>query len=774
MKINSYEVSSDLHLVQQTLLTDTAPVVIVEKPVHHILLIDCSGSMYSDLPKIREQCKRKLPKLLKETDLLSIIWFSGRGDFGVLVEAEPVATLKDLRAIETAIDRWLKPVGLTGFKEPLLEVSKLVSRMKDKDMAVSLFFMSDGCDNQWGRADILKAVESAGAVVHSAVFVEYGYYADRNLLTAMAEKCGGVNIFAADFGQYEPTFEAAMKRKATGAPKVSIDVDPSATGFVFSTEGDEIKTFAIEDGKVSVPKDLKSIWYLSSKPLGEQGTPITKSAAAVVGKDTAKLNSESATAIYAALSLYAQRMDSNVVYKLLKASGDVRFINKFANCFGKQKYSDFIETVGAAAWNPTFRLTEGYDPNKVPNEDAFTLLDLIKVLAADEDNKVLLNKPEFRYSKIGRGRIETDMVLSPEEQEKVRALTEKMASTKDAKKIMELSSEIASITESKQALVFKEDVPADGYSLSGITYNEDRPNISIKIHKRGTVDLKPRLDTEKFDKVPVAFPSHIFRNYAIIKDGLVNLETLPVKLTDETLELLQSKGVLVEGQDGYQVLHLSDLPIINRNMVRSIDPKSLFTKAYELTKAQAVAKVYNHYQKELGPKVRSAGYVELYGQEAATWLQEQGLTERSGFAPKSVQAESTDVYMGKELKISLKGLSSLPSVKEVKEKIAKGKLTPSAALMAATVTEVETFLGRDLYTKSSDKDAALNAWLDPRQKEATAKVRGLIADMAKINFIIVVGQTWPFPTLDENSYTLSIDGTTVECKIEQKEVEIQI
>ena len=227
MKINSYEVSSDLHLVQQTLLTDTAPVVIVEKPVHHILLIDCSGSMYSDLPKIREQCKRKLPKLLKETDLLSIIWFSGRGDFGVLVEAEPVATLKDLRAIETAIDRWLKPVGLTGFKEPLLEVSKLVSRMKDKDMAVSLFFMSDGCDNQWGRADILKAVESAGAVVHSAVFVEYGYYADRNLLTAMAEKCGGVNIFAADFGQYDPTFEAAMKRKATGAPKVSIDVDPS-------------------------------------------------------------------------------------------------------------------------------------------------------------------------------------------------------------------------------------------------------------------------------------------------------------------------------------------------------------------------------------------------------------------------------------------------------------------------------------------------------------------------------------------------------------------
>lgn len=763
----SYEITNGYHLINQQFDNVENKTVVVEKPVHNVLVLDCSGSMAYDLPKLREQCKKRLRTLLKEHDLLTIIWFSSRNEFGVLFEAEPIATLKDLKDVETAIDRWLRPIGLTGFKQPLEEVAKVVSRMKNKDMAVSLFFMSDGCDNQWGRADILKAVEQLSPIVHSAVFVEYGYYADRNLLSAMAEKCGGVNIFAADFAQYEPMFEAAMQKKPTGVPKVEVSVDPSAEGFAFAIEGKEIRTFAIEGGKINVPKDLKSVWYLSTKSIGETGPTLSKAAGAIVSGDAAALNSQSSTALYAAMALYSQRMNSNVVYALLKASGDVRFINKFANCFGKQKYSDFIDTVSAAAWTPTLRLVDGFNPDKVPNEDAFTLLDLLKILAADEDNKVLLNKPEFCYSKIGRGRINSDLVLTEEEQKEIQELTAKMAKTKDSKKVAELSAKIASITSTKQPLKFEEAVPPHGYSLQALTYNEARPNISILVQKAGTVDLSARLDTSKFDKVPVNFETKQFRNYAIIKDGLVNVDTLPVKLTNETLDLLQTNGLLIEAKEDYQVLHLNDLPIINRNMVRNLDPKTLFSKAYELTKAQAVAKVYKGVLGEVRTVSKSLGFVEKYGAEATEWLKEQGITEFSGFAPKAVQAESTDVYMGKELKISLKGLSSLPSLKEVREKMAKGKLTPSAALMAPTITLVDEYRGKH-------SAEAFEQWLTVQAKIATDTVRGLLADMAKINFIIVVGQTWPFPTLEENQYTLVEDGVTVECKIEQKEIEIKI
>ena len=56
-----------------------------------------------------------------------------------------------------------------------------------------------------------------------------------------------------------------------------------------------------------------------------------------------------------------------------------------------------------------------------------------------------------------------------------------------------------------------------------------------------------------------------------------------------------------------------------------------------------------------------------------------GITD-GGFNLKSVQAPSTDFYLGKELKASLKGLSKLPSLKELKE-IRTGRPTENAELV---------------------------------------------------------------------------------------------
>ena len=154
----SYLISKDLYLVKHT-LTKT-PAKPVETRTNHFCVIDCSGSMSYDLPKIREHIKRKLPKLLKEKDTISIIWFSGTGQFGTLLEAEPVATLTDLKAIDQAIDRWLKPQGLTGFTEPLQEAVRVVDRVTKAlpGSISSLMFMSDGHDNCSLHSSILQAM----------------------------------------------------------------------------------------------------------------------------------------------------------------------------------------------------------------------------------------------------------------------------------------------------------------------------------------------------------------------------------------------------------------------------------------------------------------------------------------------------------------------------------------------------------------------------------------------------------------------------------------
>ena len=162
MNVTSYKVADGLYLARQTVSKTPAPAKPVEVPTNHVVVIDCSGSMSYDLPQIRTQLKKKLPKLIGEKDTLSVIWFSGRGEFGALLEAEPVSTLADLKDVEKAIDRWLKPVGLTGFKEPLEEAGKLIERVGKKRLARSS--RSSSCPTvatTSGTADILKVCEKA-------------------------------------------------------------------------------------------------------------------------------------------------------------------------------------------------------------------------------------------------------------------------------------------------------------------------------------------------------------------------------------------------------------------------------------------------------------------------------------------------------------------------------------------------------------------------------------------------------------------------------------
>jgi len=778
----SYKVSANLYLVQSEVPKSGPPPKQVEVPTNHIVVLDCSGSMYSELPKIREQLKKRLPKLLKEKDTISLVWFSGRGEFGTLLEAEPVATLADLKDVNAAIDRWVKSIGLTGFKEPLEEVSRLIDRVgkKTKGSVFSLCFMSDGCDNQWSRAEILKTVEKAAGGLASATFVEYGYYADRPLLTAMAEKAGGQLIFAEDFDRYAPTFEAVMQRKVSGAPRVEVKIpgDP-IRGFAWAMSEGELTTYGVEGGAIHVPEDTSTIYYLSPSQVG------TKTDAYEVG------------AAYAALSLFSVRMAPDVVLPLLKLTGDVAFIDQFGGLFGKQKYSEFMDGVKAAAFDEKLRLTKGYDPTKIPADDAFTVLDLLRVLASDEENRLLLDHKDFKYSRIGRGRVDASEVLTAEDQAEIAKLTTEMTQTRDLNKVKELMAKIATVTVSKgPGLKFAaKDVKDTGYSISHLTFNEERPNCSILVRKEGTVDLSGRL--KEHSTVPVTFETFIFRNYAIIRDGLVNVEKLPVRLTGGTVRSLREMGFPLSAvrnpsdetleetvtrirkaaneREVSFVIDLKALPVINRKMVQQVSAKVLFEKEYDLCKARAAQKVYNTYKKEHFPKT-SKGFEETYGKESATWLKEQGFTDYSGFSPKSVQAESTDFYMGKELHVSLKGLSSLPSLKDVKEKMAKGKVNTAGALMVPYVEEVEGFLASEVYKKAADQAKVFEAWLDGQQKAATRTVRGLLFDLAQVKFAIVVGQTWPveFKSIEENSLKITVDGVEIEGKIEAKETQIKI
>lgn len=776
----SFVVADKLYLVRQEVpQKGKVAAKPAEVPTNHVAIIDCSGSMYGELPRIRQQLKQRLPKILKAGDTFSIIWFSGRGQFGALLEGEPVATLTDLATVNQAIDRWLQPQGLTGFKEPLEEVTRLIARVGKKNAnPFALFFLSDGCDNCWGRADILKAVEKAAGVVAQATFVEYGYYADRQLLTAMAEKAGGQMIHAQDFDAYVPTFEAVVQKRPTGASRIEVKVEGDAVrGFVWTAQDGDLVTYGVEGGAVKVPENTGAFWYLSPTVVGQKGPDLTSSFKDAGDPTKDNMGLAALPSAYAAISLFSTRMAPEVVLPFLKATGDVAFIDQFGGLFGKQKYSEFMDAAKAAVFDEKKRLTKGYDPKKVPAEDAFTVLDVLKLLQSDDDNRVLLDDKRFKYSRIGRGRVDAATVLTPEEQAQVTALTAELAKTKDVKKAKEINAKISAITDKPEPLTFVADPAPEGYAVSSLTYNEEKPNVSMLVRKTGTVDISA---AGAPSGLPGKFPTFVFRNYAIVKDGLVNVSVLPVKLSQKTLETLFDasaqgrlpENVAVGGEDGVMLLNLGLLPVINRQMVKATSAKALFEAEWALLKTQAQQKVYNTLLKDLAGTKKSEGFVEKYGQEAADWLKAQGFTDYSGFSPKSVQAESTDVYAAKELSVSVKGFSAIPSLNDFKKQAAKGKFTPSAALMEAAFKDAEAFLA----TADGKDQAKAEAWLKAKVKALDVERRQRIAAKAQAVFCVIVGQVWfsEFSSIDENTMTLTLDGQKLDCKVEMKEVQVKI
>lgn len=493
------------------------------------------------------------------------------------------------------------------------------------------------------------------------------------------------------------------------------------------------------------------------------------------------------SAAYAAVSLFSVRMKPDVVEPLLRALGDVSLIEDFGKCFGKQRYSEFMDAAKAAAFDPSLRYTKGYDPTKVPAEDAYTILDLLKLLASDDDNHVLMDHPDFKYSKIGRGRLDADEVLTPEEQAKVDTINAKISKTKKASDIKALQAELAAIMDSKKsALKFVPNPAPEGYSISNLVYNENRPNVSIGIRKTGTVDLSERIpEGPDYEKIPKVFPTFVFRNYAIIKDGLVNIEVLPVRVTKATAAKLSEvlppeakpTNISMSGDFVTGVINLRALPVINRRMVSSVSAKELFERQFELIQTKAAQKVYKEYLDSRFPKTASAKDEAAYGETAAKWLLEQGFGYNGYAPPHTTQAESTDVYMGKQLDVTVPGYKSLPKVADVRDRVAsKKKQTTPGALMAPYVEEVEAYLASDDYTKAVNKDVAFKAWIEAKAKGSVQKARLLMYLMACTKFSVIVGQVWfkEFSSLDETTMTLKLGDQDLACEVKMSEVEIKI
>ena len=714
-KLNSYRVSSAKTASQS-----------VEVPVNHVFVIDCSGSMHYDLPKIRIQLKNKLPSLLKQNDTVSLVWFSGKGEFGKLVEKVKVNDLNDLNRLSTAIDRWLQPMGCTGFVEPLHSVRELC----DTNDVYSMMFLTDGCDNEWPRSQIIDASTELATLLANAVFVEYGFYCNHQLLTEMADATNGAVVFAEDFDKYDPIFDGICKRRITSR-RIEVEVGSPVENFVWSCGDAGAITYKVDNGKVYVPEDVDEVFWFTDE------------------SDSTVTNWK---ALYQGLSALALNRRSEFVRKQLSDIGDVALYNKYSNAFGKQNLYDFAETLRKAGEDDKLRFTQGKQVGLQPKEDAYTVLNLLYDLKQG-DAQVDMSK--LHYNRIGRA-TEMSAELSRKETE---ALTESISSSSSIREIKELTDEAVRLATERSRMRFASS--SNLAKIGSFSYNETRPNVSMLFSLNGTVGLP----SDAPSALPHDFPTTIFRNYTVIRDGLLNIEQLPVVATQNVIDKLKLNGVpMRQESDGTTIIDLRSMPIINAKMVKSVNAQSLADAIHENMSLKASVKVFKGFLEEVKPAEKSQDIKAKYGEEFAEYLKSVGITD-SGFNPKTTLSKPTDKYMSVEFAVKFKGLSTIPSYNALLKKLSTGKpLTVGEQLLKPAYDEC-------VKQKSALSESDFIDWLEEQIRVSTEKANALYEKIIEDKFSIVIGQTW-FGDLDVNNPTLVSNGVPVTFEIKDVEVEI--
>lgn len=763
--ICQYQIDPELYLLKSTVPGDSAP--LPPPVIHHVLVADTSGSMGGELEDVVADLKKNLPTLLNDQDTLTLVWFSGRGQWGIAFEGVQVSKVSDFRPIYQTLDRELRPRGLTGFLEPLDEIAQIKKRLaiQTGSDVVSLIFMSDGMENQWPTEQVYAA--AARLEVAAALVVEYGRYADRNMLTHLARLWGGRWTFSKDAREYGEIIRDALKQGIGSSSRRTVGLwFMPLDGFVFALDHGDILSFAVSDGAVRLPQHIGEVYGLCRYNPGiREGMAATDATAA----------------LYALLALYGLQGRPDILWPVLKRLGDVKFIDQLGVTFGKEKYGEFVAEAKAAVFNEDRRLTQGQDFQRVPPEDALTVPDLLRLLTPED--KVVLEALD--YKRISRATVDANTVLSDEEYARIEAEVLALGNggnVLDAlKSLQELTTEYL---KAKKPLKFVADDVGGAYAMLDLVPAKDRANLSFRVWIPGTVDISDKLPPELRHSLPSVIKTGIFRQFAVLQDGLYNMPDLPLKLSLATrarLEELERVGRLPTGAvtwprlDGITVLHVRRLPIVNRRQVGTASARDLFTLEWELLKAQAAQKVFNDLLDQHFPK-ESKTFKALYGEAGAAWLDSEGFKEY-GFAPRRSSAAVSDEYTAFRLKTSFKGYSTLPKVEEVADKLLKGgKLNGPGQLMAVPLRQYNELLATKAYTNAANPNGILEAWLRSEAEVAARTVRDLAYQIGQIKFAIIVGGVWfqEFKDIGDGVLTMDLDGQPIQCTVEQKPEQVKI
>ena len=725
-----FQIKKDLFLVEQEIVKQVKTPAKPE-PTNNIWIYDRSGSMSCDLPQLVEDLIVK-SKEIPVGDTITLGWFSGEGQNNFILKGFRVTAERDYNILENAIRKNKTTIGCTCFSEILAETKKVISDLAVISDKFSLMFFTDGypvVSNYSKEINAIhKAIKAIEGNISSSCLVGYGNYYNRELMSEMAENLGGALIHSSNLDQFNIVISDLIKNTLRNDGKIEVTLECSSDiGAIFSVNGKSINMYKEQDDNIIrfIPTKCETdmVYLLTSKE-PKNGRKVT-----LTEYDLQHLSGKESIiqAIYASACILNQKAKTDLAIDALASIGDVSYIDMLNNAFTNKEHGSAEEALREAIESRTARYRKGYNLSYLPSPDAFCLLDALEILMKDEESCFYPYHPKFKYSRIG-------------------------VATKQVGEYPKFQAD--SLTQC---------------SFGSLAWNESKLNLSLTARIAGTVGLIGEAAKFGFSQT---YPTYIFRNYTVVKDGFLNMDTLPVSLSKTTFETFQSKGMIDSKEtfkkDQVYDLVLSAVPVMNRAISDGNTSATKLSKlVFEELQYKAQLKVLNDLKKELSTK---EGVVDdiFKGMtpEQIDFLQKNGIS-KNGFNPETEKQDPTDYYFAKEFDIKVKGFSSFPKVADVKTKIASGKsLRPVELLMKSGLDLIENSPVKKLNNK------VVLTWLEEETKKIKNTMLSTRFSIQKTKFAVVLGKKWFQEFSSRENCVLTIDGNTFEFSLGEVKVNI--
>ena len=677
--------------------------------LHNIHILDISGSMTYHLEQLKKDVLKSIEKM-RQGDLLSIVLLTSHDRCKILLKG--IEITDNSKSMVSKLINGLGTMGCTCFSEPLRLSSEIINDLKTlcPDFYISLF--TDGSPVvPWSdREEIdrcLKQLDSMKENVSVVDTIGYGNYYDSSLLLAISEATeGGKYTHVTDFEAYRNVIDESYE---TLRNSIRTQLPIMGKGSILFISGNNVMYNKDNVTITTLSEDTNSILFL----LDEDATEITIGSEVVKISDIKGNIDDDEVEDFIYLLAKEETYKGNILgsLSLLDFIGDIGLIIKTNNAFTKEEKQNALNSIQEAIQNKDKRFLQGKESGSLGDSNAYSLVDLLSFLSTQET--YLLHETFNKYTRIG---VKTVQKTNNFETTKINPVL-----------------------------------------LSNIAFNEKRANISVLFTYNGLVTLNDKEKAKELglDKIYVTgqVPAVKYNNYTIIKDGEVNIETLKLLVTQNTLNTLKTiptlvgKGDLVLSEEIQEngfikvELNVKALPIISRKYALDLDIQPFYDTYKEVYSIKSRKKAVRYLLKELQGDDKNS--FKEFTPEQIEFLKENGLNSKLEWgmidykATKENVAES-DTYVAKVMEFKFKGATAQPDTKKMIDAINKGK-SVSKFTEVAMVDTLNKMFDKMANLTNEEKVNVLTkefANLDERDKKLTLELNKI--KLAKI----ITGTLW--------------------------------